>query len=304
MIDAGLRALGIDAGVRTTTGLHGGSISDVRLVTLTDDREVVVKLDAGASAGRDERSAGPTRLHEEADGLRRLAATKTVRLPEVVGVATVGGQAMLVMERLPAAGSGSTVDWTAFAHDLAAMHLTASESTFGYEFDLHLGDTPLDNRPLEDWGGFLVERRFGPMLDRLDAMHAVSTDERAVLGRLIDAIPTLVPAGIRPALIHGDLWSGNVVPLPGGGLAMIDPSVLRADPLFELGMMRLFGGFPEACERAYLSRMATHPDWVDARIEVRIQLGRLMHEWNHWLLFGRTYADATIRTALGLVDSR
>ena len=304
MIDAGLRALGIDAEVRTTTGLHGGSISDVRLVTLTDGREFVVKLDAGASAGRDERSAGPSRLHEEAEGLRRLAATKTVRLPEVVGVAMLGGRAMLVMERLSAAGSGSAVDWTTFAHELAAMHLTASEPTFGYEFDLHLGDTPLDNRPLADWGRFLVERRFGPMLARLRAMGGVSGDELATLGRLIDSIPDLVPSGIRPALIHGDLWSGNVLPLSDGGVAMIDPSVLRADPLFELGMMRLFGGFPEICERTYLARMAEDSRWVDARIEVRIRLGRLMHEWNHWLLFGRTYADATLRTALDLVGSR
>ena len=37
---------------------------------------------------------------------------------------------------------------------------------------------------------------------------------------------------------------------------VIDPAVFHGDPLFELGMMRLFGGFPSACESAYLERLA------------------------------------------------
>ena len=80
------------------------------------------------------------------------------------------------------------------------------------------------------------------------------------------------------------------------GVFVIDPAVVIADPLFEIGMMRLFGGFPDACEAALLGRLAeVGGEGMLHRSEVRIELGRLNHLLNHWVIFGREYAPATMR---------
>jgi fructosamine-3-kinase len=69
-----------------------------------------------------------------------------------------------------------------------------------------------------------------------------------------------------------------------------------ADPLFEIGMMRLFGGFPDACEAALVDRLAeVGGEEMLHRSEVRIELGRLHHLLNHWLIFGRDYAPPAMR---------
>lgn len=87
------------------------------------------------------------------------------------------------------------------------------------------------------------------------------------------------------------------------GVAIIDPAVVIGDPLFEIGMMRLFGGFPRACEESLLTRLGEigGPAMLE-RQEARIELGRLSHLLNHWLLFGRGYAAAAMRSAATLTS--
>ena len=53
-----------------------------------------------------------------------------------------------------------------------------------------------------------------------------------------------------PCLIHGDLWSGNL--LHGAdGPVLVDPSAQAAERGLELGMMRWLGGFPASFWEAY-----------------------------------------------------
>ena len=87
------------------------------------------------------------------------------------------------------------------------------------------------------------------------------------------------------------------------GVVLIDPAVVIADPLFEIGMMRLFGGFPKVCEESLLARLGAigGPAMLEDA-EARIELGRVNHLLNHWLLFGREYAAATMRSVATLMS--
>jgi fructosamine-3-kinase len=55
--------------------------------------------------------------------------------------------------------------------------------------------------------------------------------------------------GIMPVLVHGDLWIGNrvrgTIASLGGGIeeVVFDPSACWAHSEYELGIMRMFGGF-------------------------------------------------------------
>lgn len=87
---------------------------------------------------------------------------------------------------------------------------------------------------------------------------AQGTDEE--LKTLIDrTVSVIVPrllspshlggaAGIFPVLVHGDLWSGNSARgrIAGKGEVeevVFDPSSCYAHSEYELGIMRMFGGF-------------------------------------------------------------
>lgn len=289
---AALRSAGLDDAIVDVRSLGGGCIADVRRVRFDDGRSVVVKIGT------------TSRVIEEATGLRTLADTGTVATPAVLGIGEAADRAVLVLEDLGDATRATVDDWIDFGRRLADMHATPAGDAFGFDIDNHLGDTPQSNRPASEptsWAAFLRERRLGPMRTTLAARGALADDDHRRFDDLDARLDAVLPDAIRPGLVHGDLWSGNVHPTPNPTgavrIAVIDPATHRADPLFELGMMRLFGGFPTACEAAHLARLRDRlgPDATEAA-EFRIELGRLHHLLNHWLLFGAGYAADARRT--------
>lgn len=294
---------GIHSGVVESTTCGGGCSAEVRRLRLADDRTIIVKISAW-SAPRSRHLE--SRAHEEAAGLAAIAASRTVQVPDVIGIGTSGDQVMLVLEDLGDSIRPSQSEWIDFGSRLADLHAWGKQERFGHEHDNHLGDTAQDNSPACDesgWPGFLSLRRLGPMRWKLDEAGLLDSIDRELFERLDRNLASILPSGIRPALLHGDLWSGNVLATGNRGIMVIDPAVFHGDPLFELGMMRLFGGFPSACESAYLERLAEieGPDVLDAS-EARIELGRLHHLMNHWLLFGPGYGHAARRVASGLLS--
>ena len=298
-----LREAGVDSKVLDSSSCGGGSIADVRRLRLADGRTVVVKISRRLACGPNHLES---RVHEEAAGLAAIGSTGTIPVPEVVGIGESGGIVMLVLEDLGDSIRASPSDWVDFGIRLADLHASNGTSTFGFDHDNHLGDTSQDNSPSSDpssWSTFLSERRLSPMQRRLQQAGLLDSIDEDLLARLVEDLPALLPEGIQPGLLHGDLWSGNVLPTQDRGITMIDPAVFHGDPLFELGMMRLFGGFSSECENAYFDRLVEirGADVLDAS-EIRIELGRLHHLLNHWLTFGPSYGHAARQVASSLVS--
>ena len=101
---------------------------------------------------------------------------------------------------------------------------------------------------------------------------------------VIDRLDRLVLRRPRPSLLHGDLWSGNALPLADGGVAVIDPACSYGDSWFDIGMMRLFGGFPDACFDAWREGQEDR-----AQSSERTDVAQLYHLLNHVNLFGAGY---------------
>jgi len=79
----------------------------------------------------------------EFDGLREMAQSQTIRIPQPLCYGTLegGGPAYIVMEYLPIGGSSRTA-WAAMGQQLAALHRTTSEKGFGWH-----RTNPLAKRP-------------------------------------------------------------------------------------------------------------------------------------------------------------
>ena len=65
---------------------------------------------------------------------------------------------------------------------------------------------------------------------------------------------------------------------------MLDPACSYGDAWFDIGMMRLFGGFPEECFTAWAAGRDDH-----AQSGERIAVAKLYHLLNHLNLFGGGY---------------
>ena len=67
-----------------------------------------------------------------------------------------------------------------------------------------------------------------------------------LLGRAGARLPSsalIAPGTSRPALIHGDMWGGNILCRDGRVAAFIDPAIYHAEPEIELAFATLFATF-------------------------------------------------------------
>lgn len=249
----------------------GGDIARAFRVD-TGDGPVFVKLLPAGTADR---------LTAEADGLRAIAATGTVRVPEVRDLGQNADQAWLVLEWLELSRRDETSD-RRLGEQLAALH-SAAGGTFGWPSDNFIGLTPQSNTETADWAGFFVQHRLVFQLELL------ARKEGGDWARTVEPAATACErdlAGHRPepSLIHGDLWSGNAAALADGTPVIYDPAVHYADCECDLAMAALFGGFSAGFGKAY---QATRP--LPAGVERRAGWYQLYHVLNHASLFGGGY---------------
>lgn len=234
---------------------------------------------------------GGDALDAEADGLSALAAA--IRVPEVLDHDRLAGGQALLLEWLPLAAPGEAF-WPAFGRALAALHDVAGER-FGYHRDNWIGANPQRNTPDTDWSRFFVEQRLMPQL-RWARDRGLGTAVAQRVERVMAAAPAwLEGQAIRPVLVHGDLWRGNVGTLAGGRPVVFDPAVYYGHAEVDLAMLLLFGRVPETFYRAY----GKNPG--DENFQHRSRLYNLYHLLNHFNLFGGGYTGAVSDSATALL---
>lgn len=225
----------------------------------------------------------------EAEGLREIVESRTVRVPEPVCWGAADGSAYIVLEYLDL-GPTDSRSQEMLGQQLALLH-RATRDLFGWRLNNTIGSTPQINTPSSDWVEFWREHRLGYQL-RLAARNGrnfMRKGERlmADLGEFFRAYQ---PA---PSLLHGDLWGGNVAAAEQQPV-IFDPAVYYGDREADLAMTELFGGFSSRFYQAYRD---TWP--LDTGYSVRKQLYNLYHVLNHYNLFGGGYGSQAER----MIDS-
>ncbi|KAJ9511890.1 hypothetical protein QJQ45_004518 [Haematococcus lacustris] len=247
-------------------------------VRLQGGRRLFVKLAQGS---------GNAMFEGEARGLQALAEGGALRVPQVLhwgplpGLPGQAAASFIVMEHLELEGEGpgAAVHQAQLGRQLAAMHMAlpklgvvvvvvvvvvqdieAAAGRFGFPVDNTIGGTAQPNAWTEDWVEFFREQRLAHML-RLLGDSRLSQLGQQLLPRLDHFFRDIT---VRPSVLHGDLWSGNIG---------------RAD-----GQPVVFG-FTTAFWDAYWAVLPKQPGW-----EERHQLYTLYHILNHAVLFGGGYA--------------
>ena len=248
-----------------------------RRCALPDGRSAFVKVRHGVPADF---------FAAEARGLRALSAAAGLRVPQVFAVGACG----IALEDL-GHGRPALRQWQHAARGLARLHAQRAPR-FGFEADGYCGDTPQDNRWLDDGHAFFAERRLLPQARRAHDAGRLARADVARIEHLCANLAEHVPAR-PPALLHGDLWLGNLHACADGELALIDGGAVHYGwAAADLAMLTLFGEPPPAFFAAYEAEHGAETQW---RASTRVL--NLYHLLNHLNLFGSGYA-AAVRHAL------
>jgi len=234
----------------------------------------------------------------EAEGLREIAATQTVRAPLPVCHGVSGGQAWLVLESLSLRAGRGACD-RLLGQRLAAMHQIA-RPFFGWHRDNTIGSTPQPNSRRETWLEFWREHRLGFQLKLAESQGYGGRLQRDG-GKLLECLPAFfIGYQPRPSLLHGDLWGGNYAADESGQPVVFDPACYYGDREADVAMTELFGGFGADFFAAYRDAWPLHEGYP-----IRKNLYNVYHVINHLNLFGGGYlAQAEGMMARLLAETR
>lgn len=232
MSDLAERAAGLlGSTVAETRPFAGGSLSSVEFLRLKDGREMLAK-------------SGPS-PRAEARMLRAIRAAG-VPAPEVFAA----DDAVLGIERLPDDG-GLSLAWANLGRIVRTLHEKTGEA-YGWEDDYAFGKLAITNTFSDDWPRFYAENRL------LAAARGTGADVERRVEALCGRLGDLLPRRPRPSLLHGDLWSGNVLASNGRISGLIDPACYYGDGEIDIAMLGLFARPTTAFFDAYGPLSAGH----------------------------------------------
>lgn len=251
--------------------LPGGDIALVYQVNFFDGEQLICKVT---------RPKMPSTTRIEARMLGYLKNHSDLPVPDVIYV----DDHMVIMTPLETGDGLSHTAQEDAARHIAALHSIKAEQ-YGLGFETVIGTLPQPNDQMDNWVEFFRDKR-------LMHMARVSRD----IGRIDDAfyarikkfsktLPDLIGEPKSPSLLHGDLWTGNVLVKGDKISGFIDPAIYYGHAEMDLAFSTLFGTFGQRFFDAYKEYRTIEPGFYEERRDIYNLWPLLVHV----RLFGGSY---------------
>ncbi len=239
-------------------GTRGGHINNCGILD-TNVGQLFIKWNAAARH--------PETFRQESVGLKEIAQSNSVKTPKVWCHGSDGVHDFLILDYIQK-NSPNEAFWNNLSLGLAKLHNSTSDQ-FGFKADNYYGHLKQNNSLSQDWWTFYLQQRLVPVMNIAIEKGLFPSSFLKKLNHWTAHLMESELTPKQPGLIHGDLWSGNLICGEGNIPYIIDPAVYYADPRVEVAYMLRFGNFPETLFQQYYRITETPPisdqlrDWYN-----------------------------------------
>ena len=219
------------------------------------------------------------------------------------------GSSMLTPKVLGFSENCLLLEWIETSHNnnhqaeigkvLANLHKRTNKY-FGFDYDNTIGEMPqynAVNQSITSWSYFFWEYRLSFQIKYALQNKLISHKEYRKLLLIKSKIENLLDNSIKPSLLHGDLWSGNVI-IGKNSPIFIDTSCYYGHSEADLALTYMFGGFDSDFYKSY---EAYNP--LESGYEQRKPIYMLYHYLNHLNIFGHSYHPDVLSCTNQILDS-
>jgi fructosamine-3-kinase len=178
------------------------------------------------------------------------------------------------------------------ARHVARLHAVQGPA-FGLERDTLIGPLHQPNPQTERWLDFFRDHRLRYMTDVALERGSLDARQRDKVERFAGKLKRYLEEPAHPALLHGDMWGGNVLPKGDRIAGFIDPAVYYGHPEIELAFSTLFGTFGKPFFERY-AELA--PFEAAGFFEARRDIYNLYPLLVHAAAFGPGWAEQAMAT--------
>ncbi len=257
--------------IESMSPLSGGDINDVYKINSSKGQFLIKSND---------RELFPEMFEKEAKGLKLLSKGDVIS-PKVIDHFYSDEIQVLVLEYMIEERVTKEF-WNYFAQDLSKLHQN-NHRFFGLDHDNYIGSLEQPNQFKSSWEEFYIENRLKPLIKVAFDKGLLSRHHLSSFDAFFAVFSELVPDE-QPSLLHGDLWSGNLLCATGQKPVFIDPAVYYGHREVDLAMTQLFGGFDKEYLNVYNDCFPLVKGW-----QKRIPIHNIYPNLVHLILFGSTY---------------
>ncbi len=169
---------------------------------------------------------------------------------------------------------------------IAALHAN-QKPQYGLEFDTFIGLLPQPNNWENDWFTFFSIHRLLFMSKLAYEQGRINIQICMLIDKLIAKLDQWLLQDRGPCLLHGDLWTGNMIGNGSSLKGLIDPAIYYGEPEIELAYAQLFCSF----SNRFIDRYREHYPIEPGFNEVRKPIYQLYPLLVHANIYGGMYPN-------------
>jgi fructosamine-3-kinase len=259
--------------IKSISPLHGGDVGQVYLIQTESGAPLVAKVDNGLDP----------RLDIEAFMLDYLAQKSKLPVPQKI----FSSPKLLVMSFISGVSSFSNAVQQHAAELLAELH-DLSAPDFGLERPTLIGGLLQPNSRSDSWISFFAEQRLMYMAEEGVKAGRLPAAVARRVEKLAGNLEKWLDEPSRPSLIHGDVWTTNVLAADDRVTGFLDPAIYYGSSEIELAFITLFNTFGDPFFSRYQELRPIEPGFFSERRDIYNLYPLLVHV----RLFGDGYVTS------------
>ena len=173
------------------------------------------------------------------------------------------------------------------AKKLSQIH-SIKNNEFGYSYNTPIGGLEQPSKFNKSWINFFRENRLLMIIKKINKSNPLPTEINIGLDKIINNLEKFIPESNNASLVHGDLWSGNILYNDGKLAGFIDPSINFANN--ELDLSSLI--FLNAVSSNFLNEYNKYI-YIENGFEERVGIYKLYYALLNVHLWSRSYIKET-----------